>query len=365
MEALMPDTKDAGARFLGNTLRPADRAFLVDFDTQPHLAHAASGELVSLIRSFGRFRADGFTALYDAIIFSMLQFEEGTEGRRALVLLTDGDDYKSKYSQGRCIRYGKDLGVPVYILGLGGIFNPRGGLPKIDLEGIVEGTGGRIFYIHDTSEIGRAYDRINAELRSQYLLAFSSDRELTQKELDSVPMLRGFPQEAVLRDGKRVLIRPFTAPDTGPLWQFFQSLPADVRRFAWDNIDDPAVVESWGRNINYSQALPLLAFDDHHLVADATLHHRRGGPLRLVGRIKWLIDPAYRGQGLGTILVNNFITIARHQGLRHLTCMLIADLEADAVTTLTGLGFTAYPVPGYGTDPDGADHDMVKLVLKL
>ena len=63
--------------------------------------------------------------------------------------------------------------------------------------------------------------------------------------------------------------------------------------------------------------------------------------------------------------MNNFISIARNNGLRHLTCMLISDLEADAVRTLSDLGFEGYTVPGYGTDPDGNQHDMIKMVLKL
>ena len=45
--------------------------------------------------------------------------------------------------------------------------------------------------------------------------------------------------------------------------------------------------------------------------------------------------------------------------------MLVADFEADAVATLRDLGFEEYPIAGYGTDPDGNQHDMVKLVLKL
>ncbi len=178
-------------------------------------------------------------------------------------------------------------------------------------------------------------------------------------------MSNRFPKEAVLRDGRRVLIRPFTSQDTHALFEFFQRLPHEVRRFAWDNIDDPALVESWGRQIDYAKVLPLLALDGQKIVADATLHRRDRGPLRRVGRVKWLLDPAYRGQGLGTTLVNDFIAIARSQGLRHLTCMLISDLEADAVATLRELGFEEYPIPGYGTDPDGNQHDMVKLVLKL
>ncbi len=174
-----------------------------------------------------------------------------------------------------------------------------------------------------------------------------------------------FPMEAVLRNGKRVLIRPFTQSDTTDLYSFFQRLPAQLRRFAWDNIDDRGLVETWGRNIDYDKVLPLIAINGQRLVADATLHRRERGPLRLVGRVKWLIDPDYRGQGLGTTLVNSFISIARKQGLRHLTCMPIAELEEDAIRTLEGLGFESYPIRGYGTDPDGRQYDMVKLVLKL
>lgn len=178
-------------------------------------------------------------------------------------------------------------------------------------------------------------------------------------------MPQRFPQEAVLRNGTRVLIRPFTGRDTEALWQFFQRLPQDVRRLAWDHIDDRSVVEEWGRNVDYYKALPLIALDGDRIVADATLHRRRGGPLRFVGRVKWLLEPQFRGQGLGLTLVNSFISIARQNGLRFLTCMLFADVEADAVTTLEQLGFEKHLFPGYGTDPDGKQHDMVKLTLRV
>ena len=178
-------------------------------------------------------------------------------------------------------------------------------------------------------------------------------------------MSNRYPLEAVLRDGRRLLIRPFTANDVDALYEFFHHLPEEVRRFAWDRIDNRSLVESWGREVDYSKVLPLFAFDGTKVVADATLHRRQGSPLRLVGRIKWLLDPAYRGAGLGTMLVNQFIDTARADGLRHLTCMLISDSEADAVTTLRNLGFEGYTIPGYGTDPDGNQHDMIKMVLKL
>ncbi|HEX6898513.1 MAG TPA: GNAT family N-acetyltransferase [Thermoanaerobaculia bacterium] len=174
-----------------------------------------------------------------------------------------------------------------------------------------------------------------------------------------------YPQEAVLRDGRRLLIRPFNENDVDALYEFFHHLPEDVRRFAWDRIDNRALIESWGRELDYGKVLPLLALDGRKIVADATLHRREGSPLRLVGRVKWLIDPDYRGAGLGSLLINNFIATARSNGLRHLTCMLISDFEADAVETLKNLGFEGYTIPGYGTDPDGNQHDMIKMVLKL
>ena len=174
-----------------------------------------------------------------------------------------------------------------------------------------------------------------------------------------------FPQETTLRDGRRLLTRPFAQSDGPALREFFQRLPADYRRFAWDNIDDPTVVERWANNIDYGKVLPLLALDGQKIVADATLHRRDHGPLRRVGRLKWLLDPEYRGAGLGTSLVNTMIGIASEQGLRHLTTLLIADLEADAVATLTELGFEQISLAGFGTDPEGDPHDMVRLTLAL
>lgn len=174
-----------------------------------------------------------------------------------------------------------------------------------------------------------------------------------------------YPQEAALRDGRRVLLRPFAAKDVDALYEFFHRMPVEYRRFAWDNVDSRPLIESWGREIDYGKVFPLLALDGQTIVADATLHLRRKGPLRLVGRIKWMIDPKFRGAGLGTLLVKQLVNIARERGLRHLSCMLISDLEADAVKTLEGLGFSSFVQPGYGTDPDGNQHDMTKLILKL
>jgi acetyltransferase len=174
-----------------------------------------------------------------------------------------------------------------------------------------------------------------------------------------------YPQEAALRDGRRLLLRPFKAEDVNELHAFFLRLPEHDKRFAWERIEDRATVEEWARTIDYSHTFPLLAVDGDRIVADATLHFRRTGPLRLVGRVRWLIDPAYRRQGLGSTMVQQLIRIGKENDLRRLTCMLISELEEHAIEVLKNLGFAPYQIPGYGTDPDGGQHDMTMLVLKL
>lgn len=174
-----------------------------------------------------------------------------------------------------------------------------------------------------------------------------------------------YPQQAALGDGRIVTLRPFEEGDVDALYDFFQRLPETTRRFAWDRIDLRSTVEGWARSIDYARVFPLLALDGNKIVADATLHRRQNGPLRLSGRIKWLIDPEYREVGVGSFLVNRLIDTAERGGLRHVSCLLISDLEADAVEKLTELGFESYEIPAFGTDPDGGSHDMTNLVFRL
>lgn len=174
-----------------------------------------------------------------------------------------------------------------------------------------------------------------------------------------------FPQEVGLRDARRVIIRPFTGHDAEALHAFFRGLPETVQQLAWDRIDARGTVEGWARSINYDRVVPLIALDGARIVANATLHYRNHGPLRRVGRIRWLIDSLYRGAGVGTALITNFLEMARMNGLRHLTCMLADGYETDAVTTLKRMGFEESRLPGYGTGPDGEPVDMLTMILPL
>ena len=191
MEGIIQETKQAAAQFLGQTLSAIDRAFLVDFDTLPRLAYPMSGSVMDLVSGMATLQASGATAMFDSIIFSMLEFPPG-RGRRALVLLTDGDDYRSRFGPNRCVRLGRDLGVPVYIVSLADPGRLTGGARAsgrddlLELEAVTGKTGGRLYFVAGFDELRRAYAEINRELRSQHLLTFYVDGELSAEERDSI-----------------------------------------------------------------------------------------------------------------------------------------------------------------------------------
>jgi Ca-activated chloride channel family protein len=197
MWTLMPDTRNAAARFLGRVLRADDRGFVVEFSDRPRLAHGESADPIALMRSIGKLQAGGATALYDSVMFSLLQFEPGL-GRKAVVLLTDGDDYNSRFSYRRTHRTAAQAGVPCYFVVLaGGGGDERPVFRKDDLELIADVSGGRVFYVSGEEDVNDAYARIGQELRSQYVVAFTSPEPLDDDELERVKLTVKGPKRQV------------------------------------------------------------------------------------------------------------------------------------------------------------------------
>ncbi len=186
MQAAMADTQKAAAKFLGTTVLPQDRAFLADFARQPRLQHGVTGDVVELLPSLMRLQAEGTTAIYDAIVFAMLQFE-GQPGRKALVMLTDGYDRDSRFSPRYCVETAQEAGVPIYFIGLAGAGHPLPPWNKKELRQVAEDTGGRLYLATADdpdfiAQLDAAYAQINAELRSQYSLTFYTDEDLAAEE---------------------------------------------------------------------------------------------------------------------------------------------------------------------------------------
>lgn len=182
MQERMGDLRSAAAEFLETTLEPRDRVFLVDFASRPRLAAPPTDDLDAVLRGFGSLHSHGFTALYDAIVFSLLQFEH-SEGRKALLVITDGEDSRSILSPERCIRQARELGVPIYIISLGAPVDPNRDPRAMLIAQLANETGGRLYNLYPGDDPAPIYERIRAELRSQYLLGYSSDNALSASEL--------------------------------------------------------------------------------------------------------------------------------------------------------------------------------------
>jgi Ca-activated chloride channel family protein len=175
----LPEVQKAATAFLDYTLGAKDRAFTVSFDNEPYILAKLTNRKERLIRSLGGMRAEGSTALYDAIVYSLYQFS-GVKGKKALVLLTDGKDTASKFEFDTMLEYVKKSGISIYAIGFR---IPAAELEvKSKLNKVASVTGGQTFYVNDASHLDSVYKQINEELRSQYFLTYYSTAGAANKD---------------------------------------------------------------------------------------------------------------------------------------------------------------------------------------
>ena len=193
MEPIWRQTNAIAEAFLNGALTWRDQAFLVDFDSTLRLVQPLTGSKPLLARGLERLFPQGQTALYDAILFSLLQYGE-TPGRRALVVVTDGFDSNSRSDPTRAIDFGKRLGVPVYVVAMRSLgFGPttmEDANLRNSMRLITGPTGGRLFQIESIDQMASVFDHIEEELRRQYVLTYYSERPLGSAVEPEVRMTR-------------------------------------------------------------------------------------------------------------------------------------------------------------------------------
>ena len=167
----LPDAEQAGLKFIDFTIGEKDRGFVVSFDNEPYLLAKMTGRKDKLIRAFSGLRAEGSTALYDAIIYGLYQFT-GIKGKKALIVVTDGKDTASKFDYDTLVEYVKKSGIAIYGIGLK--ISGTDLEVKYKLNHISQATGGQTFYIDSAKNLEAVYRQINEDLRSQYLLTYYS-----------------------------------------------------------------------------------------------------------------------------------------------------------------------------------------------
>jgi len=174
-EASKLDEAVKGAlRFFQKVITPKDRASVITFNGQPTLAVRFTNDETVLAGGLAGLKADGNTALYDSIIYSLYYFG-GIKGKRAIILLSDGKDEGSHYSFSDALEYARRSGVSIYTVGIN--LSTQEADVRLKLSRLADETGGRFFFIQKASELERIYDTIQSELRSQYLLAYQSTKE--------------------------------------------------------------------------------------------------------------------------------------------------------------------------------------------
>ena len=169
--------KRAAEQFLIRML-PVDRAQVGAFNDKLQLSGTFTNDRDDLIGALEDLQFGNPTRLNDAIAFS-LEALEGVEGRRVVLVFSDGEDTFSKLRFGPVLERARNEEVMVYAIGLevdyfNGVRRVRS-RPDRNLRRIADETGGGYFELKKTDELAPTFTRVSQELRSQYLLGFAPE----------------------------------------------------------------------------------------------------------------------------------------------------------------------------------------------
>jgi Ca-activated chloride channel homolog len=168
--------QQAAIEFLNQIVHPSrDQAFVIGFDTTPEITQDFTGSSEKLANGVRMLRPGGGTAMYDAIYGACrdkLEKTQSTQGglRRAIILLSDGEDNQSRVTRDDAIEEAQRAEVIVYTIST----NVSGTKSRGDkiLEAIANATGGRAFFPFKIEEVSDAFSQIQEELRSQYAVSY-------------------------------------------------------------------------------------------------------------------------------------------------------------------------------------------------
>lgn len=197
----LPDEKSAARAFLESVMRPQrDEAAVVSFTGEVTLEQGFTGSIERLRRAIDRVEfvppsgyvgggvvvgggtppisdtnqmLAGSTAIWDAVYASsndLLQVSADNT-RRAIILLTDGEDTSSQVKMHEAIERAQKADALIYAIGIGDSY--QGGVDTGSLKKITEQTGGRAYFPRNESELRSAFVQIQRDLREQYLIAYS------------------------------------------------------------------------------------------------------------------------------------------------------------------------------------------------
>jgi Ca-activated chloride channel family protein len=166
--------QEAAAEFLRSAMRREDRAIIVGFDTSVELVADMTGDLEKLEKALKGLRPGGGTSLYDAIYFAcrdkMMQDQPMHKFRRALVILSDGEDNQSRYTRDQALEMAQKADTVIYTISTNITRAPSDG-DKV-LKYFSDQTGGLYFSPFRATDLTQSFENIANELRSQYTILY-------------------------------------------------------------------------------------------------------------------------------------------------------------------------------------------------
>jgi VWFA-related protein len=194
----MTKSRAAVAEFL-RAANPEDEFFLVEFDDSAKLTQARTSEAGDILARLNRVSPRGRTALLDAIALGLEELRKSDKPRKALVLLSDGGDNRSGYTENAIRGMVQESDARICAMG---IFEASGAhLSAEEIAGpsllneISEASGGRMYTVGNINDLPGIAGRIGVELHNQYVLAYSPAK--------------------LQNDGKRHRVRVKVAPPIG------------------------------------------------------------------------------------------------------------------------------------------------------
>jgi Ca-activated chloride channel homolog len=188
--------RDSILQFL-KTSNPQDEFFVIIFNDRPELLQDFTSSVDDIEARLATIRAGHRTALMDAVYFGLNKMKQAKYERKALLIVSDGGDNRSRYTEHEVRSVVREADVQIYSIG---IFDPYAPtteerLGPILLNDISDETGGRLFRIDDVADMPDIATKISVELRNEYVL--------------------GYKPEDAKRDGKWRKLKVKLAPPAG------------------------------------------------------------------------------------------------------------------------------------------------------
>lgn len=163
--------RDALARFI-RTSHPEDEYSLISFNGSARLLLDRTRDSEAMLAQFGHVNPQGNTALYDAVAFGLDAVADGRYAKRALIVVSDGEDNHSRSTFGQVKRKLQESGVTIYTILIGPL-PPRSNAGMI-MDQLASSSGGKSFFPGDSEAMNEAFERIALELRHQYSIGYVS-----------------------------------------------------------------------------------------------------------------------------------------------------------------------------------------------